>query len=92
MKKVICKYCGSEAIADTSIVLTSYPPQYNVDCPKCGRVYMFCNEVNSVEDNDFLTNEEIERVLKLVKEYSKLNIPEQQRVNMFDYIKKNWNG
>jgi len=38
------------------------------------------------------TNEEIERVLKLVKKYSKLNIPEQQRINMFDYIKKNWNG
>ncbi len=37
------------------------------------------------------TNEEIERVLKLVKEYSKLNVPEQQRNNMFDYIKKNWN-
>lgn len=38
------------------------------------------------------TNKEIEKVLKLVKEYSRLNIPEQQRINMFDYIKKNWNG
>lgn len=38
------------------------------------------------------TNEEIEKVLKLVKEYSRLNIPEQQRINMFDYIKENWNG
>ena len=37
------------------------------------------------------TNEEIEKVLKLVKEYSRLNIPEQQRVNMFDYIREKWN-
>ena len=36
------------------------------------------------------TDEEIEKVLKLVKEYSKLNIPEQQRINMFEYIKNNW--
>lgn len=36
------------------------------------------------------TNEEIEKVLKLVKKYSKLNVPEQQRVNMFDYVIKHW--
>ena len=38
------------------------------------------------------TDEELEKVLKLVKEYSKLSILEQQRINMFDYIRKNWNG
>ena len=37
------------------------------------------------------TNEEIEKVLKLVKEYSRLNVPAQQRINMFDYIKEKWN-
>lgn len=37
------------------------------------------------------TNEEIEKVLKLVKEYSRLNIPAQQRINMFDYIREKWN-
>ena len=37
------------------------------------------------------TDEEIEKVLKLVKEYSKLKVPEQQRINMFDYIKEHWN-
>jgi len=37
------------------------------------------------------TDEEIEKVLKLVKEYSKLNVPAQQRINMFDYIKEHWN-
>lgn len=38
------------------------------------------------------TDKEIEKVLKLVKEYSKLNIPEQQRINMFDFIREKWNG
>lgn len=37
------------------------------------------------------TNEEIEKVLKLVKAYSKLNVCEQQRINMFDFIKEHWN-
>jgi hypothetical protein len=38
------------------------------------------------------TDEEIEKVIKLSKKYSKLNVPAQQRINMFDYIRKNWNG
>ena len=42
-KEVKCKYCGSNAIVDTSVVLTSDPPQYNVDCPNCGRVYIPCS-------------------------------------------------
>ena len=45
-RKVKCKKCGGEAIVDTGTVLTSDPPMYNVDCPNCGRVYMFCSEVN----------------------------------------------
>ena len=36
------------------------------------------------------TNEEIEKVLKLSRAYSRLNVPEQQRINMFDYIKEHW--
>ena len=38
------KYCGSNTIVHTNMVLTSIPPQYNVDCPKCGRIYMLCSE------------------------------------------------
>lgn len=37
------------------------------------------------------SDQEIEKVLKLVKEYSKLNVPAQQRINMFDFIRENWN-
>ena len=37
------------------------------------------------------TDEEINKVIKLVKEYSRLNVLAQQRVNMFDYIREKWN-
>ena len=40
-----CEKCGKEADVDTSIVLTSYPPQYNYHCPYCGnRGYVFCSD------------------------------------------------
>lgn len=38
------------------------------------------------------TDEEIEKVIKLSKKYAMLNVPQQQRINMFDFIRKNWNG
>lgn len=41
--------------------------------------------------NKLPTDEELEKVLRLSKTYSRLNVPEQQRINMFDYIRKNWN-
>ena len=37
------------------------------------------------------TDDEIERVLKFSKAYTKLSVYEQQRINMFDYIKEHWN-
>ena len=37
------------------------------------------------------TDEEIEKVIKLSKKYTMLNVPQQQRINMFDYIKEHWN-
>ena len=53
--------------------------------------YLFVQTVNL--NLDMLpTDDEIEKVLKLVKAYTKLNVCEQQRVNMFDYIRKKWNG
>ena len=39
---------------------------------------------------DKSTNEELEKVLKLSRAYSRLNVPEQQRINMFDYIREHW--
>lgn len=36
------------------------------------------------------TDEEIDKVLKLVKKYSTIGVYAQQRINMFDYIKEHW--
>ncbi len=37
------------------------------------------------------TDKEIDKVLKLTKAYTKLGVYEQQRINMYDYIKLHWN-
>lgn len=37
------------------------------------------------------TDEEIEKVFKLSRRYSKLGVHVQQRINMFDYIREHWN-
>lgn len=31
-----CKKCGKLANVDDTVVLTSYPPQFNYSCPHCG--------------------------------------------------------
>ena len=38
------------------------------------------------------TDEEIEKVIKLMKKYTGLDVYKQQRIRMFDYIKENWNN
>lgn len=53
--------------------------------------YLFVQTVNYILGM-LPTDDEIEKVLKLVKAYSNLNVCEQQRINMFDFIRKNWNG
>jgi len=37
------------------------------------------------------TDEELNKVFKLYKKYCNAGIYEQQRINMFDYIKQHWN-
>ena len=46
-KEITCPKCGAKAIVNICIILTSDPPQYNVDCPNCGRIYMFCSDVDN---------------------------------------------
>jgi len=38
------------------------------------------------------TDEELTKVLKLSKAYTQIGVYAQQRINMFDYIRKHWNG
>lgn len=41
---------------------------------------------------DMLPNdEELYKVFRLYKEYSKLGVYEQQRIDMFNYIREHWN-
>jgi hypothetical protein len=37
------------------------------------------------------TDEELIKVFKFYKEYSKLGVYEQQRIDMFNYIREHWN-
>lgn len=37
-----CPKCNKEIEVDTSIVLTSIPPMYNLDCSSCGKQYILC--------------------------------------------------
>lgn len=37
------------------------------------------------------TDEELDKVFKLYRKYIKLKVYDQQRINMFDFIKQNWN-
>lgn len=39
-----CPVCGSDCEVDTSMILTSYPPQYQAFCKNCNRViYTLCS-------------------------------------------------
>ena len=52
--------------------------------------YLFVQIVNL--NLDMLpTDDEIEKVLKLYKKYCNAGVYEQQRINMFDFIKQHWN-
>lgn len=45
-----CPKCGDVAEVDTSIVLTSYPPQYQWFCPHCSTTgYIHCDEVKAID-------------------------------------------
>ena len=54
--------------------------------------HFYVTIVDIILDMQQPTDEEIEKILKLSKKYSKLGVYQQQRINMFDFIRKNWNG
>lgn len=65
-----CKKCGNELKVDTSVILTSYPPQYNAYCPVCDeRTYVYCNEYNSelnrLKIEEYFNNQQWEPVIQL---------------------------
>lgn len=74
-----CPKCNKEVEVDTSVVLTSIPPMYNLDCPFCGRQYVFCKDCytdNSAEQNISRKIETLERHVKEIS--SRINIIEDK--------------
>lgn len=68
-----CKKCGNDLKVDTSVVLTSYPSQYNAYCPICDeRTYVYCSEYNSelnrLKIEDYFNSQQLEGNV-LSKEY-----------------------
>ena len=53
-----CPKCNKEVEVDTSVILTSNPPMYNLDCPLCGRQYVFCKDCYSNTGTNKQTNSE----------------------------------
>jgi len=48
-----CPKCNKEVEVDTSVVLTSIPPMYNLDCPNCGRQYILCKNCYYDDGNKY---------------------------------------
>lgn len=57
----MCENCGNKAVVDTSVVLTTYPPQYSYSCPTCGhKGYLVCYDAK--DDAGFDLADKIERL------------------------------
>lgn len=63
-----CPKCNKEVEVDTSVVLTSNPPMYNLDCPNCGRKYVFCKDCYEASiDNTTIEQDMLRRIEELEK-------------------------
>jgi hypothetical protein len=51
--------------------------------------YLYVQNVKNLLDMP--SDEEIEKILKLKKAYTQIGVYAQQRINMFDFIRKHWN-
>lgn len=63
-----CPKCNKEVEVDTSVVLTSIPPMYNLDCPNCGRQYIPCKDCYEGSiDNTTIEQNMLKRIEELEK-------------------------
>lgn len=63
-----CPKCNKEVEVDTSVVLTSNPPMYNLDCPFCGRQYVFYKDCYEASiDNTTIEQDILRRIEELEK-------------------------
>ena len=66
-----CPKCNREVEVDTSVVLTSIPAKYNLDCPNCGRQYIPCKDCYEVDNAERNMMKRIEELEKHQKEQDK---------------------
>lgn len=74
LKKITCPHCGSEAIVDTSMVYTSNPLKYGVDCPKCGKFYEDCSKINAQIYEKSSKSDLMESIKKVLKDNLTIDI------------------
>lgn len=66
---LMCDECGINMERPDNIILTSYPPQYNYVCPKCGRTetstqgYPYIDFVEEVEVDIIQHIEDLDNIL-----------------------------
>lgn len=65
-KPIRCPNCGEIVQVDTSMILTSYPPKYKWECPKCGRT----GTVGSKDDIITFENQTPIRTLPYIQKVS----------------------
>ena len=70
-----CPVCGSDCEVDTSMILTSNPPQYQAFCKKCNKViYTLCSntygETSMNQDADY--HNDIHRIADALEELVKI--------------------
>lgn len=75
---------------DKKILEDSWASQHYCDVPRKYIDISFRDGVDWADSHP--SNETIEKVLRLTKKYSGIGVYQQQKINMFDYIRENWNG
>ncbi len=71
------------------ILNDSWASQHYCDVPRKYIDERFLDGVDWADSHP--SDETIEKVLKLTKKYSEIGVYQQQRINMFNYIKEHWN-
>lgn len=78
-----CPKCNKEVEVDTSVVLTSNPPMYNLDCSLCGRQYIPCKDCYEVMGTNKQTNSE-RYLFKKIDELEKRQKEQDEKIKRLE--------
>lgn len=92
----ICKNCKQKAEVDTSIIYTSFPPQYRYHCEYCESTgWVTLDELYSVSEDQMKLNIEKEQSLdvvndikKIVNQVKELNKEAEDTLRLIEKLKK----